>query len=126
MIKKILLFSFVFSFVACSDKEKEKLPDTILPVQKMEKVMLDIHLLEASLSLSITKSDKAPLLFQILKKHNITSEQYQENFAYYTQHLDSLNKIYELILIDLSEMQAEARAKKEPVQNIIRQQPVTK
>jgi len=124
MIKKIVLFSIGLSLIACSDKEKEKLPDTILPVQKMEKVMLDVHLLEASLSLNVIKPDKAPPLSQIFKKHTITPEQYQQNFDYYTQHLDSLNKIYELILIDLSEMQAEARAKKDPAPDTIRQQPV--
>jgi len=124
MIKKIVLLSIVWSVVACSNNVKNKLPETILPVQKMEKVMLDVNLLEASLSLNMIKSDKALLLSKTLKKHSITPEQYQENFDYYTQHLDSLNKIYELILIDLSEMQAEVRAKKEPLQDTIRQQPV--
>ncbi len=49
----------------------------------------------------------------ILKKHQITQKQYQENFEYYSEHLDSLNKIYELVLIDLSKMQAEIVNKKE-------------
>lgn len=114
MVKKIILFSISLNLflVGCSNKGGEKLPETILPVQKMEKVMLDIHLLEASLNQNIIKSNNAAPLSEIFKKHDITPKQYQESFGYYTQHLDSLDKIYELILIDLSEMQAEARAKK--------------
>lgn len=114
MVKKIILFSISLSLflVGCSDKEGDKLPETILPVQKMEKVMLDVHLLEASVNQNIIKPNNAAPLSEIFKKHDITPKQYQESFDYYTQHLDSLDKIYELILIDLSEMQAEARAKK--------------
>jgi len=77
--------------------------------------MVDVNLQEAASNLYIDKKIVAESMepaFEIFKKHNITKKQYQDSFAYYTQHLDSLDKIYQLVLIDLSKLQAEVMNKK--------------
>lgn len=114
MTKRTILVCFCLVVVACSNK-KEITPANILPVQKMAKVMVDVHLLEAASNLFFDKKliaeDMAPA-FDIFKKYNITKKQYQESFAYYNDHLDSLDEIYQLVLIELSKMQAEVMNKK--------------
>ena len=116
MIKNLIALCICLVLVACAD-EKNTVPENILPVQKMSEVMVDVNLLEASLGQNINTGIKvdsvnSKISFEVFKKHNITEEQYQESFDYYLQHLDSLDKIYELVLIDLSEMQAEVMSKK--------------
>lgn len=115
MQKNILIF-FCLLFCACSEKKTENIPDHILPIQKMAAVMIDIHLLEASISLNATSVDKFTIGsstpgFEVLKKNNITKKQYDESFDYYTQHPALLNEVYQLALNDLSKMQAEVMNK---------------
>lgn len=122
MTKKITLFSVCLLIVACISKKKEQLPATILPVFQMAKLMVDIQLLESSTNTNIAPTDtiknkqNAPFV-EILQKHHITTKQYNENFDYYTAHLDSLDKVYELVLIDLSKMKAEVMSEKEPAKD---------
>lgn len=106
--------------VACAEEKKEGIPSTILTKQKMAAVMLDMHLLEAAMSLNtyrpdiITKGDPA-IAFDVFDKHKITKAQYNESFEYYAQHPELLNEVYQLVLENLSKMQAEVMNKKEEV-----------
>jgi len=47
-----------------------------------------------------------------LKKNNITKKQYDDSYNFYTQHPALLNEVYDLVLNDLSKMQAEVTNKK--------------
>jgi len=93
------------------------IPDNIFPKQKMADVFVDIHLLEASMSLNSTSVDKITSgnptpNFDVLKKNNITKKQYDDSYNFYTQHPALLNEVYDLVLNDLSKMQAEVTNKK--------------
>ena len=116
MQKKILIFACLL-FFSCSGKKAIVIPDNILSKQKMVEVMLDVHLLEASMSLNATSIDKnnpanPTADFDVLKKNKISKKQYNESFDYYTQHPELLNEVYQLVLNDLSKMQAEVLNKK--------------
>lgn len=83
----------------------------------MVDVMLDIHLLEASMSLNVASVDKNTATnptpsFDVLKKNKISKKQYDESFDFYSQHPELLNEVYQLVLNDLSKMQAEVLNKK--------------
>jgi len=131
MINKTLLFSVCLLFVACIPKRKESLPANILPVYQMAKLMVDIQLFESSTNTNIAPADtlknkqNTPFV-EILKKHHITAKRYNENFDYYTVHLDSLDKVYELVLIDLSKMKAEVMNEKEPVKDTLQEKSTVK
>ena len=117
MIKNLIPLCICLILVACSN-ENNAVPKNILPVRKMAQVMVDVNLLEASLAQNINTGIKvdtttASINFEIFKKHSITKQQFQESFDYYTLHADSVDRIYELVLIDLSKMQAEVMNKKE-------------
>lgn len=116
MKKVIVIFACLF-FNACSDKKTESIPQFILPKEKMAGLLLDIHLLEASIGLNSMGTDKVPPgstipNFDVLKKNNISKKQYDENFEFYTQHPELLNEVYQLVLNDLSSMQAQVMNKK--------------
>lgn len=118
MIKKIVLIFTGMLLFACSDNEVQvDIPDTVLSEQKMAEVMRDIHLLEATMNLNVFNPDKTVVEnpspgLDVLKKNNITKRQYDESFDFYSQHPVLLNKVYELVLNDLSKMQAEVMNKK--------------
>lgn len=101
---------FIF-FIACSKKE-EKIPENILPKDKMIKVMVDVHIAEAAIQnkyLSLNDSTKkiaAGYYRNLFEKNKITEQQFRESFLYYAHHLDLFNKIYEEVINELSKKQA--------------------
>lgn len=115
-MQRITLIFACLLFFSCSNIKTVKIPDTVLSKQKMAQVMVDIHLLEGSMSLNGTNADKitpenpSPN-FDVLKKNNISKKQYDESFDFYSQHPALLNEVYDLVLNDLSKMQAEVTNK---------------
>lgn len=103
---------------ACSEEKKAGIPSHILPKQKMADVMLEVHLLEAAMSLNtyrtdmVTNGNPTPT-FDVFDKNKITKDQYNKSFEYYAQHPELLNEVYQLVLENLSKMQAEVMNKKE-------------
>lgn len=69
--------------------------------------MVDIHLLEATMNMNIAATDKVSIAVDVFKKHDITKEQYQESYTFYTEHPEVFTEVYQLVLNDLSKMQAE-------------------
>lgn len=101
MIKCILIFLAFNLFYSC----KNSLPSGIIKQEKMQQVLWDILRAE-SLSSEIVKKDSSKSVAietTILNKkifliHNITEEEFQKSYAYYTNHpeimrtmLDSIN-----------------------------------
>lgn len=97
---------------ACSDATDVKIPDNVLPKEKMAEVMVDVHLLEATINMSITVTDKAGFsekgqLIDVFRRHNVTRQQYDESYIFYTRHPDLLSEVYQLVLNELSKIQVE-------------------
>jgi len=108
MLKKALFILCSCLLLACTDAEKVTVPDTVLQKEQMAKVMVDIHLLEATMNLNVAEADNShPTSLDIFSKHSTTKEQYDESYLFYTQHPEILAEIYQLVLNDLSKMQAE-------------------
>ena len=81
--------------------------------------MVDIHLLEATMnSINITPDKVSsanatiPTAIDVFKKNNISKKQYDESFDFYTKHPEILSEIYQLVLNNLSKMQAEVMNEK--------------
>ncbi len=120
MIQKVTFIFACLVLFACSGDKKVNIPPAVLPKQKMAEVMLDVHLLEAAMSLNaynadrVTTQNPAPL-FDVFTKHKITKKRYNESFEFYSQHPDLLAEVYQLVLDNLSKMQAEVMNRKEEV-----------
>ena len=97
-------------FISCSKKE-EKIPENILPKEKMIQVMVDVHLAEAviqSRNLNLNDSTKtiaAGYYKNLFEKNKINEQQFRESFLFYSHHLDLMNKIYEDVINELSKKQ---------------------
>ena len=116
-MQKITLVIACLLLFACSGKKTVNIPETVLPQEKMAEVMIDIHLLEATMNLNSTNADKISPgnptpSFDVLKKNNINKKQYDESFDFYTQHPELLIEVYQSVLNELSKLQAKVMNKK--------------
>ena len=112
-----ILFYTVF-IVSCSQNKTVSIPDSVLSKEKMAEVMVDVHLLEATLNINtfsrdkVTKGTIGPTT-DVLKKNHITKKQYDESFKFYSSNPQLLSEIYLIVLNDLSKMQAQVMHSKE-------------
>lgn len=117
MKKIILLFCILFLGSCTSIEDRVAIPDTVLSQEKMSEVLVDVHLLEASLNVSTYNRDQVVVSTiypnsDVLKKNNVTKKQYQESFDFYSRNPLLLTEVYQLVLNNLSKMQAEVMSKK--------------
>ena len=113
-MKKFAVLFLSILLLACSSKQVESIPDSVLPEEKMAEVLVDIHLLEATMNLTpytpgqiAAIGDTVVTTVDVFKKNNISKKQYDESFEFYTQHPELLSEIYQLVLNNFSKMQAE-------------------
>lgn len=105
--KLFLILSFVMIFLSC---QKNNIPEGVLPKEKIIPILVDIHIADANLSVSrlFKKMDdeKMKLYYQsVLDKHKISKEELKMNMAYYVEHGDIYNEIYEEVIISLTKKQ---------------------
>jgi hypothetical protein len=109
MINRAFLILFCFLLVACSGNDEKKIPDSVLPKEKMTEVLVDIHLLEAVLNLNAGNINKDNIQgIDLFKKHNITKKKFDDSYAFYTENPEILTEIYDMVLNELSKLQATA------------------
>jgi hypothetical protein len=111
LMQKIFLFFFsLFLICSCTDPEKIIIPDNILKEEKMAEIFTDLSILEASMNVHVgtidPKSDKSVQRMNIYAKHGITKEQFTESYRFYTENPEKMNEVYQLVLNDLSKLQA--------------------
>lgn len=117
-MKKFFPIFFIIILNACSSiEDRVSIPESILSEEKMAAVMVDIHLMEAALNISTYSKDQVVMNninpnSDILKKNNITKKQYDESFEFYSKNPVLLTEVYDLVLSNLSKMQAEVMTKK--------------
>jgi Domain of unknown function (DUF4296) len=117
MIKKIAFIFICLVLFSCSEEKEQTMPVDILSKQKMAEVMIDVHLLEAAMNLNTyrfdpkTKGNSAT--FDVFTKNKITKKMYDDSFEYYTQQPEQLTEIYQIVLENLSKMQAKVMSRKE-------------
>ena len=96
MIKYILIISFLCFFYSC----KETIPSGVIKPAKMQEILWDVLRAEA-LSQEIVKRDSSKsvaaenirLTKKIFLLHNITQQQYEKSYSYYTAHPDIMRTI---------------------------------
>lgn len=77
----------------------------------MSMVIADIHIAEAGINLKTfpDSASKENLSFEkIFEKNKITKAQYDTSIAFYIDHPELLNEVYEKVLNELSKMQGNA------------------
>ncbi len=110
---KFLFFSFcLILFFACGKKqEKEvKIPEGIVSEETFTRVLTDFALAESAANMNIKNTDLQKLdsiyAFDPLRDNGITRSQYDSAIFFYVRHPEVYKRIYENVLVALSEMQA--------------------
>jgi hypothetical protein len=116
-MNKLILATFVFLVFACKQKGVET-PGHILEKEQLVDVQVDLYLVEAAHNMNVLKVDSADteykMLFEtVMKKHNITREDYESSLRYYAIDNESLNEIYDSVLVRLTKLENEITYTKE-------------
>lgn len=111
VLNTVLFFTIILSTACNSPEPQLVMPSNIIREDSMVRILVDIHLLEASInmgllnnSVSSTQSDK---VYNVFKKHSTTRQQYDSSMNFYSSNPQLLNKIYEQVIASLSQKQAE-------------------
>jgi hypothetical protein len=103
----ISIFIIFIFFIACNSEDKN-----IINQQKMEDLMVDIHLAETyvqymrndSIKINIEDSLKKQMAI-ILGKHKTTQAEFKQSMAWYNEHPALLDSVYTHVLTKLSILQ---------------------
>ena len=115
----ILIIGVFFICFSCANDGSllQRPPDNLIPREKMINVLVDIHLIEASVSQYYSvnidvKLRSAAFYTMLYKKYSITHKDFINSIYYYAQDLKYLGKIYQEVITRLSVMQTASRQNK--------------
>ena len=99
----LLIFSFTYFIVGC--KNKEMIPENVLPPPKMQAVLWDMMRADQFLSDYILNKDTSlkketesiKLYQQVLAINHVSKEKFQTSFAFYQSHPSFLKTIMDSI-----------------------------
>lgn len=108
-MKRIILIGIALVTFSCSQEQVET-PGHILEKDELVDVQVDLYLAEAAHNMSVLKPDSADteyksLFEMVLKKHNITKQDYESSLRYYAIDNESLNEIYDSMLVKLTHLE---------------------
>ena len=107
----LLICPAVFLLLSSCKEKTIVIPDSVLSMDTMAAVLVDVQLLEAmKIKSGINDSVSVDsILFQyalIFNKHKITQEQFEQSFDFYKTNPELLEEIYDKTISELSRMQA--------------------
>ncbi len=106
MGKYLFIMLLILFTLSCTEEESE-MPASVLPMNEMVNMMIDVHLLESTISSENLLRDSGMVLNNLYKKdvyrkYKITDSIYKINFDYYSSHPALLDKVYESVVDSLS------------------------
>lgn len=112
MARLVSFISLIILFTACNSKEEKlKIPIDILTPEQMTAVIVDFHLVEASIVMAQQNHEDVNILTvqrysSVLKKHKITRQKFDDSIRFYTQHIKEMQEIYQDVVVELSKTQS--------------------
>jgi len=112
MTRKIVLISFLFLLFSCSSKDEIlNVPKKLIQPDEMVTILVDFHLVEASISQAQDRHDDVNQLTNfryssILEKHKITRAKFDESIDFYSGHMKTMHIIYEKVVEELNKTQS--------------------
>ena len=108
----VLLAMLLLLFAAGCKQKYPSVPGDIIPVDKMESVLMDMHISDAvaetrSLGDGNEKKWSTQYYLQIYKNHHITKEDFLKSYLFYQNNPVLLNKLYDDLLSDMSKREAQ-------------------
>jgi len=118
-LSTFILLIILISFSSCYNVNKTEVapPDKLLSASEMVELLTEIQITEAGFSINKNRKNannlKPKFYKKILKQHSITTQQFKENINYYHHSPKVMEKIYELVLENLSKIQNNVILEKE-------------
>ena len=112
-----MALTFLLSFCSGKENKEVEIPKEILSQEVFTKLLTDYALAESAANMNIKNVTLQRLdtvyAFNPLVEHNIRKSQYDSAIAFYSSKPELYKKVYEDVLVALSEMQT----KRNPVKN---------
>ena len=109
MMKRSLLYFLLLIFLSgCTLR-----PWGVLSQEKMVAVLLDVHIVEATIKTLDSNSkriEKQEYYNKMFAKHGITKEQFDHSLEWYSRHPNRLVTIYDEVKIQAEQLQARVEA----------------
>ncbi|MCF8228949.1 MAG: DUF4296 domain-containing protein [Bacteroidales bacterium] len=102
-------FVILFFLISCSGNDHEEVPGKIIQKDKMEKILVDIQLVEGAMlykrSKGVLSDSLRDLYFNLVfDKYNISKAGYEKSLEYYKKHLEEFDEIYKRVVSRLEKM----------------------
>lgn len=102
-------------YQGCRSERKDevgKVPPGIIPADTMVQVLVDVHLIEASLKVKHVKKEENERFTeyyydQLFEKHGITREQFDQSIEYYERDSELIDAMYERVITELNKIQSQ-------------------
>jgi peptide subunit release factor RF-3 len=112
-----ILLLLVFTIVSCDDSVIKK-PENLIKEKQMIKMLVDIHLGEATYNHfrrdSIMKNNSsANFYYSVLDKYQIPDSVFEQSFIYYASVPKNFEKMYQKVMNELSETEQGFSGRKE-------------
>ena len=94
--------------------KKETAPVDIVSADEMTNIMVDVLLAEGEAGLADSKHQNIEYFTRhyygyVMKKHNITNEQFKKSYTYYAADIEEMLKIMTNVIDNLSQKQSKVR-----------------
>jgi hypothetical protein len=104
-MKKILFIGLLFMGISCVNKPTP--PEGIMSQQEMVDFLIDLHIIEAKVSMSRIPNDSVKLFFDYVEvslnlKHHLTDSIYKKSYQYYLENIDLMEEIYSAVVDSMS------------------------
>ena len=119
----IALTSIVTLTRCDSDNALLERPAQLLSKQQMVSFLIDLHLAEAKMNYTeVRQSDSTEILFRnyekhLMDEHGFADSVYLESYAYYLDHMELMDEIYEDVVDSLNVMSTLERAREQEAAN---------
>ncbi len=120
-----LLLLFPFVLFSCYEEKAEQMnidKSRVIPPEKMESLLTDLFLVEGAVSYMADKGTpidgySKKYFEEILDKHKVTKDEFEESIKYYTYHIEKLDKVFENVIVNLSELETKVLLEAEEEEN---------
>ena len=111
-MRPVIIFCLFFLLASCGGPKAKLLPgklsaDSVIPRDEMIRVLVDVHLIEASLVLQRNRGGNNPLLTQnyyqwLCWKYHMSHERFRDNLNYYKMDNKNFSMMYQEVVKNLT------------------------
>jgi Domain of unknown function (DUF4296) len=113
-MRPVIIFCLLCFLVSCGSPKKELLSgrlsaDSVIPRDKMIRILVDVHLVEASLNLKRDRGGNVSFLTQnyyqwLYRKYHMSHQRFRDNLNYYKTDTENFSKMYDEVVKNLNDL----------------------